>query len=178
MTSRLVTVILLTAEIKDLTAQITQRTQVRWSGDWNWKQKRTLVWTSSSHVNLMQPFWMHGIYVYMTSGWTWSRFRKWLRKGQIRDHGNEAWFDSLSPLPLQTARAQPRHGDSEVDEDRPTRSPPQAATENLGCAGASPSTDQTPHRLTGRRQGPMSNIFYLTHAIQPYNLNVIKQKPF
>jgi hypothetical protein len=44
MTSRLVTVILLTAEIKDLTAQITQRTQVRWSGDWNWKQKRTLVW--------------------------------------------------------------------------------------------------------------------------------------
>ena len=54
MTSRLVTVILLTAEIKDLTAQITQRTQVRWSGDWNWKQKRTLVWTSSSHVNLMQ----------------------------------------------------------------------------------------------------------------------------
>ena len=34
----------LTAEIKDLTAQITQRTQVRWSGDWNWKQKRTLVW--------------------------------------------------------------------------------------------------------------------------------------
>jgi len=138
-----------------------------WSGDWNWKQKRTLVWTSSSHVNLMQPFWMHGIYVYMTSGWTWSRFRKWLRKGQIRDHGSEAWFDSLSLLPLQTGRAQPRHGDSEVDEDRPTRSPPQAATENLGCAGASPSTDQTPHRLTGRRQGPMSNIFYLTHAIQP-----------
>ena len=83
MTSRLVTVILLTAEIKDLTAQITQRTQVRWSGDWNWKQKRLLVWTSSSHVNLMQPFWMHGIYVYMTSGWTWSRFRKWLKKAKF-----------------------------------------------------------------------------------------------